>query len=45
VLAHAREHFERLRDPQRRHDAQPHLPSSVLGYDADDMLELFGGDR
>ncbi|MFE7804497.1 tyrosine-type recombinase/integrase [Streptomyces sp. NPDC057430] len=45
VLAHAREHFERLRDPQRRHDAQPHLPSSVLGYDADDMLELFGGVR
>ncbi|MEU2110097.1 site-specific integrase [Streptomyces sp. NPDC019507] len=45
VLAHAREHFERLRDPQRRHDAQPHMPSSVLGYDADDMLELFGGVR
>ncbi|MFJ3881562.1 tyrosine-type recombinase/integrase [Streptomyces sp. NPDC090077] len=45
VLAHVREHFERLRDPQRRHDAQPHLPSSVLGYDAEDMLELFGGVR
>ncbi|MFF4732691.1 tyrosine-type recombinase/integrase [Streptomyces mirabilis] len=43
VLAHAREHFERLRDPQRRCDAQPHLPSPVLGYDTDDMLELFGG--